>query len=262
MSLAALPTALLIPPVNLVPLAVAGLLLARRWPRFGRLITWAGLLGLLVFSLPITATLLLGSLELGLAAPTGTPPPQAVVILSAGQQHGRPGGIIQGTDAGPLTLERLRAGALLARERNLPVLVSGGLARYGQPSLGAMMARVLARDFATPARWVEGRSKDTWQNAEYSAAMLRAAGIRSVYLVSNGWHLRRAGIAFRHFGIAVTPAPVRLEAWPENWPDAFLPHASAWQRSYWGMHEWIGCAVYALRNWLQTPQKPGRSVQK
>ena len=112
-----------------------------------------------------------------------------------------------------------------------------------------MMAQALAQDFATPTRWVEGRSHDTWQNAEYSAALLREAGISSVYLVSSGWHLRRALIAFRHFGLTATPAPVRLEPWPESWTDAFIPHAGAWLRSYWAMHEWIGWAVYVVRDW-------------
>lgn len=247
MSLAALPTALLIPPVNLLPLTVAGLVLARRWPRLGRSLAGFGLAGMVAFSLPATPALLIHGLEHGLAAPAGAPPPGAVVILSASQSRGAPGGIIAGIDAGPLTLERLRAGARLARERGLPVLVTGGVPKAGRPSLGAVMARVLERDFATAPKWVESRSRDTWQNAEFSAAMLRRAGVTSVYLVSSGWHLRRALIAFRHFGIAATPAPVRLEPWPEHWAGEFVPTAGAWQRSYWAMHEWIGCLVYWWR---------------
>jgi uncharacterized SAM-binding protein YcdF (DUF218 family) len=245
MSLGALPTALLIPPVNLLPLTVAGLLLARRHPRLGRLLTVIGLAGLFVFALPITPALLMRGLEHGLAAPAGAPPPRAVVILSAEQSKGLPGGLIEGVDVGSLTLERLRAGARLARTTALPILVTGGVPRSGRPSLGAVMAQVLKRDFATPTRWIEGRSEDTWQNAEYSAALLREAGISSVYLVSSGWHLRRALIAFRHFGIAATPAPVRLEAWPDG--GGVVPTARSWQRSYWAMHEWIGCMVYWWR---------------
>ncbi|HTN12550.1 MAG TPA: YdcF family protein [Acetobacteraceae bacterium] len=247
MSLAVLPTALLIPPVNLVPLTVLGLLLRRRHPRIGRLLTVLGLLGLFAFSLPITPALLMRGLEHGLAAPAGAAPPRAVVILSASQSLGLSGSVINGVDADTLTLERLRAGARLARAQALPILVTGGVPSPGRPSLGAVMARVLARDFATPTRWVEARSQNTWQNAEFSAAILREAGISSVYVVSNGWHLRRALIAFRHFGIAATPAPVRLEGWPEPWIDGLIPTAESWHRSYWAMHEWIGCAVYWWR---------------
>lgn len=248
MSLAALPTALLIPPVNLVPLAAIGLLLMRRRRRLGSTIAGIAVAGMLVFSLPLAAAALMIGLESGLGPPAGAPPPpQAVVILSAEQTVGQPGGLIEGTDVGALTLERLRAGALLARRTQLPVLVTGGVVRPGREPIGATMARVLARDFATPTRWTEARSADTWQNAEYSAAILRRAGVTSVYLVSSGWHLRRALIAFRHFGIAATPAPVRIETWPEPWEGGLIPTATAWQRSYWGVHEWIGCAVYWWR---------------
>lgn len=247
MSLGPLPTALLIPPVNLVPLTVVGVLLMRRHPRLGRLLTVLGLLGLFVLSLPITAAVMMRGLEHGLAVTASGPPPQAVVILSANQSVGLPGGIIDGVDVGTLTLERLRAGARLARASALPILVTGGVPRAGRPSLGAVMAGVLTRDFATSTRWIEARSQDTWENAEYSAAMLRQAGISSVYLVSSGWHLRRALIAFRHFGIAATPAPVRLESWPEPWTQGLIPQAESWNRSYWAIHEWIGCAVYWWR---------------
>ncbi len=248
MSLGSLATALLIPPVNLLPLTVAGCLLARRAPRLGRSLALLGLLGLLLFALPITPSVLMRGLERGLAPPSGAAPPQAVVILSANASKGLPGSIIDGIDAGTLTLERLRAGARLARAKALPILVTGGVPHPGWPALGTMMAQVLARDFATQPRWVEARSDDTWENAEYSAAILRLAGISSVYLVSNGWHLRRALIAFRHFGIAATPAPVRLEPPPQSWANSLIPDAESWQRSYWAMHEWIGCAVYWWRD--------------
>ena len=36
----------------------------------------------------------------------------------------------------------------------------------------------LTQDFQVPVRWVEDRSRDTWQNARDSAAILRANGHR------------------------------------------------------------------------------------
>lgn len=256
MSLAALPTALLIPPVNLVPLTLAGLVLARRRPRLGGALAWIGMLGLLVFSLPLTANFLLEGLSAGQAMPSGAvpgagPPPQAIVILSAEDRIGRPGGIVVGADAGLLTLERLRAGAVLARRTGLPVLVTGGRADPSQTALGPMMAQVLTADFAITPRWVEDRSLDTWQNAEYSARLLHAAGVSRVYLVSNAWHLPRARVAFRHFGIEAVPAPARLRAQLGISFDDFVPEARAWVRSYWAMHEWIGWGYYLLRDQMK-----------
>ena len=53
----------------------------------------------------------------------------------------------------------------------------------GDPPIAAVMAQSLRDDFQTPVRWVEPRSHDTWENAEYSARILRANGIGSVQIV-------------------------------------------------------------------------------
>lgn len=78
-------------------------------------------------------------------------------------------------------------------------------------SLADIMARSLADDFLVPVRWREGLSEDTWQNAEFSAAILRADGIHNVYLVTQAWHMRRALYAFRYFGVNAMAAPVRRD---------------------------------------------------
>lgn len=109
------------------------------------------------------------------------------------------------------------------------------------------MTRLLASDFGIPVRWTETEAHDTWENAASTAALLGAEGIRSVYLVTHAWHMRRAAMAFAHFGMNVTAAPVRMDPLPELAIHEFVPTASAWMTSYYGLHEWIGCAYYALR---------------
>ena len=114
-------------------------------------------------------------------------------------------------------------------------------------AVGTVMARSLADDFAAPPRWVETRSRDTWENARRSADLLRAAGIRTVYVVTHAWHMPRALLAFQRAGIEAVPAPVRLDAWPRLTWKRFVPSASAWQVAYYAFHEWTGLAFYALR---------------
>jgi uncharacterized SAM-binding protein YcdF (DUF218 family) len=145
-----------------------------------------------------------------------------------------------------LSLDRLRAGAALHRRTGLPILVSGG-PTLGEETLAEMMALSLEQDFHVDVRWKEDRSLDTWHNAEYSAAILHQAGISRVYLVTHFWHMRRALLAFRHFGIDAEPAPVRPPGTPELTATALIPQTSAWQASYYAVHEWIGLAYYALR---------------
>jgi uncharacterized SAM-binding protein YcdF (DUF218 family) len=248
MSLGALATAVVVPPLNLLPLGFAGLALSWRWPRFGRLLIAVSLFGLLVFSLPVTSRSLIASLEQGLPRAPPDQPPAAIVILSGDADYGTDAGLETGVGVGALTLERMRAGALMQRRTGLPVLVTGGVLEPGSAPIATLMARSLRDEFGVPVRWIEPASEDTWQNAEFSAALLHAAGINSVYLVSHAWHLRRGAMAFAHFGIATTPAPLRYDRAARFNFDEFMPHASAVLNSYFALHEWIGILYYALRS--------------
>ena len=248
MSLGALATAVIVPPLNLLPLGLAGLALSWRWPRFGRLLVAVSLLGFFAFSLPVTSRSLITSLEWSLPRAPPDQPPAAIVILGGDAGYGTDTGIEPGTGIGPLSFERLRAGALMQRRTGLPVLVTGGALEPGAEPIAAQMARSLRDEFGVPVRWIEPASDDTWQNAEFSAALLHAAGINSVYLVSQAWHLRRGAMAFAHFGIATTPAPLRFDRAPRFNFDEFMPHASAVLDSSLAPPEWIGIFYYALRS--------------
>jgi uncharacterized SAM-binding protein YcdF (DUF218 family) len=80
-----------------------------------------------------------------------------------------------------------------------------------------------------------------------SAAILRREGIGSVYVVTQAWHMRRAIMAFAAAGITVTAAPTRFDHLPTPLVTAFIPNARGWRDSAYALHEWIGCAFYALR---------------
>jgi uncharacterized SAM-binding protein YcdF (DUF218 family) len=247
--LSTLATILLVPPVNLAVLALAGVLLARRRKRAGLWLAGLWLAGLalgalVLLAVPVVAGTLLAGLErLPPPPPSATAgaTPGAIIVL---------GGDVDAIEGparvaiGALTLERLRAGAALARATHLPLLVTGGIVDRDGPPVATLMAASLAADFGIPARWVEPRSRDTWENARDSAAILRAAGIGSAYVVTHAWHMRRALIAFAATDLTVVPAP--LPATRVVWrPGSFIPRAKAWRTSYYALHEWIGCAWYA-----------------
>ncbi len=239
-------TLLVVPPCNLAVLAAVGLAGWRR--RGGRWLAGLALAALLLLSLPAVAERLLVSLETGLPAATpGAAPPAAIVLLGGDllADVATPLGAIPG----PLSLQRVREAAALARRTGLPVLASGGIVLRGAAPVAAVMAHSLRDDFGTPARWVEARSATTWANAADSAAMLDPLGIRSVEVVTSAWHMRRALIAFARTDLSVTLAPVHRDVAPPWRLEAFLPHASAWMTSYDALHEWIGCAWYRLRAW-------------
>jgi uncharacterized SAM-binding protein YcdF (DUF218 family) len=244
-SFKALATALLVPPISLLFLAIAGLLIEWRHRRIGRVLVWIGLLGLFVLGLPLVGGTLLAALEdnLPVAAPPDQPP-QAIVILGGDSQRSSEGTPM--AHLGPLSLERVRAGAELARQTALPILVTGGKPHESDPPIAAVMADSLIHDFQVPVKWIEGESRDTWENAHLSAPILREQGIRSVYVVTHAWHMRRALIAFADTGITVTAAPTRFDRSPTLVASDFLPDISGWRSSYFALHEWIGCAWYSL----------------
>lgn len=239
-------SSLLIPPVSLIYVAALGVALAgtRRHARLGVVIAGLSLVLLFTLGLSVVGVGLLVSLERGVAsAPPPTAPPGAIVILG-GEIARTP----EGLEPGPMTLQRLLAGARLWRQVHLPVLVSGG-SLEGEEPLALVMQRALVRDFGVPVRWVEPRSKTTWENAEDSAAILRPLGITTVYLVTHAWHEKRAMLAFRHFGL--TPVPVSVP--PDVVAGGLIPTVSDWSRSYYALHEWLGLLDYTLRAWLAGP---------
>lgn len=240
-----------LPPLNgLVP-AFAGLFLAGRRLRLARGLVASGLVLLAAQSLPIVADSLLAPLENHYAAlPEASLKKlqvDAIVILGAGRYRNAPelGGI---DDVRPFALERLRYGALLARETGKPILVTGGNPDgYGRPEAQAMQA-VLARDFRVATRWTEERSDNTRQNAEYSAEILLPQGVRRVALVTHAYHMPRAVAAFAAAGFEVVPAPTGFlrSRVPPMLLD-FVPRYDVMRYSGLALHELIGQLWYRLR---------------
>lgn len=237
--------ALALPPVCFLYCVILGLLILRRHRSGGRALVGIGLVGLALLSIPLVPNLMIVALERNL--PTTPPPdamPQAIVILGGdllrteGPPHSLPGF---------LTLDRLREGAALYRRTGLPILVTGGTVQPDRPPVALIMADSLRNDFQVPVTWVEDASVDTWENAELSAGILQHRGIRSVYVVTQGWHMRRAMMAFRHAGLLATAVPTSVDTPFDPIPWDLPPRASAWQWSYYAVHEWIGCAWYAIR---------------
>lgn len=237
---------LVLPPTGFVVLILIGLLMRGHWRHFGLRLIWVALIALILLGMPAVSSTMLLALETGLPVePPADHPPQAIIVLGGEVIRSRQEKL--GIRPGLLTLDRLRTAATLQRRTGLPVLVTGGVTQTGTPAVGLVMERSLQDDFQAPARWVEAKSVDTWENARFSADILRAEGITSVYVVTHAWHMRRAVLAFQSTGLTVTAAPTPLD--DPIGPDLndFVPRAGGWQTGYFAIHEWIGYAWYKLR---------------
>ncbi len=171
--------------------------------------------------------------------------PGAIIVLSADARLSNSPS--QPDAVGPLTLERLAEAARQHRRLGLPILVSGGTLQPGRRSLAALMGTALQEDFGVPTQWREERSGNTFENASFSAGILRGAGIKAALVVAHPWDMARALWSFRAVGYPVVPMPVpeARNLWLS--PAAFLPQVPALRDSYYALHELIGLAWYRLR---------------
>lgn len=234
--------ALVLPPTGPLLLAIAGALLARRLPRLGRAMLWAGLLSLLALSLhPVSDRLLRLAGDDAPVRMEDARTAQAVVILGCcvrrdALEYG-------GDTLGRPALERVRYGAKLARDTGLPVLVAGGTV-YGDTATEASLMRgILEKELGVPVRWAEDRSRNTRENAQLSAALLKRDGVKRVVLVTHGFHMRRARAEFVAAGLEVVPAPTRIPNFSVAGPLDFVPSVGALQGSYYALHELVANAV-------------------
>jgi uncharacterized SAM-binding protein YcdF (DUF218 family) len=220
--------ALLLPPVPLLVLVLVG----------ARLILWQRFLGWMLVLLS-TVLLWLGACsgvgEWMAHAFMSQPPPLSadrIAALKKATAGGKPGVVVLMLGAGreafapeygvaslsDPSLERLRYGVWLSRETGAPMMFSGGLGHASEPGTteADVAAEIAQREFLRPMRWLETKSRDTRENAQYSAALLRDLDVQQVVLVTHGWHMPRALRAFKDAAARekaqweIVPAPMGL----------------------------------------------------
>jgi uncharacterized SAM-binding protein YcdF (DUF218 family) len=233
---------LLLPPAGPVILALFGLGLANltRLRRSGMALCALALASLWLLATPLVADVLERAAErdpvLDLNA---VPHADAIVILAGGVRGSETE--YRGPSPSVTTLQRLAYGAQVARVTRLPVLVSGSAEE------ATAMSDSLQRDFGVQVRWIEGRSRDTHENALLSGVILKTAGILRIVLVTSGTHMPRASAEFRAAGFTVIPAPAGV--WSNERPKwrGWVPQPEALWRSQSALYEDLGNLVLALR---------------
>jgi len=240
--LKALIKALVLPPTGPLLMAALGLALCFRFPRGGRALAAAGVLGLLILATPITADFLVQFVDTSpVLDPAKAAQAQAIVILGGGIRRNAPE--YGGDTLATLTLERVRYGAQVARVTGLPVLVTGGSVLGGEPEAKVMQAS-LENEFGVPVRWVEAHSRTTHENAVLSAGILRKEGIRRVVLVTHAFDMRRATGEFSEQGIETIGAPTgKRNATGDRLLD-YVPSMAGLVGSYYAAYELLANLVF------------------
>ncbi len=246
----AISMALLFPGNLLLLLVLSCLLIWRGYRRTGIGIILASVVVVFVISMPAVSHKMLSALE---DVPALTPAAldrgaardaQAIVVLAGGILYNQPefGGANTTAES---SLLRIRYGAYLHKRTGLPILVSGGVPVDGESS-GQTMANDLQEFFDTPVQWVEGRSENTAENAQYSWDMLNPEGIHTILLVSSASHMKRAIASYRRVGFTVIPAPTAFQPPPLDNLLQYLPKMDGMTEANTVLHEWIGALWYRI----------------
>jgi uncharacterized SAM-binding protein YcdF (DUF218 family) len=239
--------AALLPPLSLILLLIAGLILRRRRPRLAMSLILLSAVALYALSTPWVGGVLLKTLEIsGPLAPGDLQTADAIVVLGGGRR-------IEAAEYGEdtvngISLERLRYAAHLARASGLPVLVTGGKPGGGRLAEGEIMRRILQSEYGITTRWVEDAALTTWDNARYSARILKPAGVRRIALVTHAWHLRRALPLFEAQNLDVVPAGIQFSRTELDKVLDIVPTPAGLRDSTFALHEWLGILWYKLRS--------------
>jgi uncharacterized SAM-binding protein YcdF (DUF218 family) len=160
-------------------------------------------------------------------------------------------GVTQAHDQVALNEHAERITMTLALARRFPdavVVVTGGDGQIipSQLTEAEAMRRLLVADGLDEHRLrLEGRSRNTFENAVYSKALIEPKPGQVWLLVTSAFHMPRAVGCFRHVGWAVLPYPVDYET---NAPLQLVNFGfgqdlrtldDAW-------HEWLGLVAYRL----------------
>jgi uncharacterized SAM-binding protein YcdF (DUF218 family) len=254
--LKALGRGLILPPTSSLILALLGAILIWRRQRFGWAVFVVGFASLWLLCTPIVADRLSALAERYPALNPGRPVnAQAVVVLGGGgQRYNAPE--YNGAIAEPFMLERLTLAAFLARRYSLPLAVSGA----GPET--SVMSETLSRNFGVTTRWMEGNSRDTYENAQLSARILLPAGVKRIVLVTSSAHEWRAAHEFMAAGFDVVPAPAGVLGSREAGVFKYIPSPAGLMRSNAAVYELIGEPMRRLQAALGVREKFDHAVRR
>ena len=256
----------LITPSNLFILAgLVGvvLLISSGLRRTGATLALGGTLGLLLGGLfPLSELALLPLEQRFPAYASDGPAPTGIIVLGGGIEAGvseaRDQVIVNDAGERPIYLADLARRFPQAR-----LVFSGGSGFLGGGESEADIVSRHADAIGVPrSRLIlENRSRNTRENAAFSAALIHPKPEERWLLVTSAWHMPRAVGCFREAGFRVEAFPVDYRT--RGWNDALRLHAFSSDgllQLDLAVKEWIGLAAYKLAgyipDWFPAPDAP------
>ncbi len=113
----------------------------------------------------------------------------------------------------------------------------------GESLTRRIAGKIAAEEFGRPIKWLEAESRDTRENAARTMALLKAAGVEHIVLVTHGYHMPRALRAFREAagpGVEIDAAPMGLARRVETPALDWMPSARGFTTMRQVLREVIG----------------------
>jgi uncharacterized SAM-binding protein YcdF (DUF218 family) len=217
------------PIVVLLIAALLGVLWSKgRFARTGRTIALAAIIVLIVAAMTPLGLILISPLEDRFPRPPrDIPPPYGIIMLGGGEG-----------------IERVVEGAILAkRYPQAKIAFSGGNGSlFDSKSTEAPEARALLIDLGVDPKRItlEDKSRNTAQNARFTAAMVQPEPNQSWLIVTSAFHMPRALDLFRKAGFDAVAYPVGYFT-PVRWRLDPIRNLWVFQTA---VHEWIGLLAY------------------
>ena len=241
-------------PFLLVMLAL-GVALAVRWWRRENRSRWLLLVTLLylvlyAYCLPATSYFLCGSLEWQLPRVIERPAEAAAIVVLGG-------GIVPAPQEGLTT--RLADGSLWRCHRAeelyhagpscLVFVIGGNPDGTRGEDVSLVMAGVLEQlGVAKGDMVVESKSRNTSENANAAASLLKADNMTRSLLVTSALHLPRATRLFRQHGVEVIPVGCDYHTDEFEWGAfSFLPSSRAAEANTAATREWLSTLAMMIR---------------
>lgn len=136
---------------------------------------------------------------------------------------------------------------VLAQGQAKFAILSGGSWASTIPE-AKVLAEELARMGIAKERLIaEERSRNTRENAVYTAEIIRERGFRSILLVTSAFHMRRALRCFQVVGLEPDTMPVDYKSYdPARFSGSLLPRTRSLHDSSYALRELAGRVVYGL----------------
>lgn len=227
-------------------------LVGTKWRRLARTLLWGGGLALLVGGLAPLGDVLIQPLEYRFTRPDldRVGPSIAGIIVLGGGEDGQPVGAPQLAALNEAAERYTEAVALARRLPGARLVFSGGSGRL--LTVEAPEAETAGRLFE--ALGVEKRritleteSRDTYENARFTARILDPKPDERWLLVTSAWHMPRAMGCFRKAGFAVEAWPVDYRAPRRLDPTrTYTSIPEGLRRLDFIVREYVGLAVYFL----------------